>query len=271
MPVGGLLADPASIEEAGYGLGEPDGILVLTYRAASALDFGGTRQDFLHQLYYSPDAVMIVSYGDRVEFVGAGEAFWAQRTVSHEVHAAAGQTVYRVCLREVPPQLAQVHAAMVSIDAEAGRMLREIARPGQPQSIGMSARPRILAGIDASTEAFVAHHSTGRGIALRIARELSHYPASPRSIEQWAALHHTSVKTVQRDFVDEFGTSFSRWRTQMRLRAARVLLQLHPVEVVARKVGYASASSFVVAFTQEHGHTPGSLRRARQLPCEPVR
>ena len=65
------------------------------------------------------------------------------------------------------------------------------------------------------------------------------------------------MKTLQRDFTREFGMSYSRWRTRLRLRASLALLETRPVGEVARRVGYASPSAFIAAFAQEYGYTPG--------------
>lgn len=254
--------DPVWCEEYGYGLGLPDGIMVLKYRASRWLEFGGTRQDFLHQLYWSPDGMLSTMHDGTARFIGPGEAFWAERTISHDVHATEGQLVYRVCLREVPPGLVGVHVGAVTIDESAQGLLEEIARPGQNERRALTARRGILAGLSTlDTAAPILRPAAGRGTARTIARELSHDPGNRRSIEEWAALQHVSAKTLQRDFVREYGISFSQWRTRLRLDAARVLLHTHPVGTVARRSGYSSASAFIVGFTQQFGYTPGEVRR----------
>lgn len=257
MSLAGPPADPLSCEEYGYGLGRPDGILVIRYRAAGVLEFGQRRQDFLHQLYWSPDGVLSTRYGTDTQFVGQGEAFWAQRAISHEVRGGDWQSVYRLCLREVPPPLDGLRAGAVSIDAEAARLIQTLARPGCAEPEALTARARILSGLGATTRAYVGHHATGPGFAMEVARTMSHDPGAAITLEEWAARLHISVKTLQRDFTREFGMSYSRWRTLLRLRAARVLLDTHPVGEVARRVGYASPSAFVAAFGKEYGCTPG--------------
>ncbi|MDA0635881.1 AraC family transcriptional regulator, partial [Nonomuraea sp. MCN248] len=132
-PLGG---DPLRCEEYGYGLGRPTGILVLKYRSASVLEFGETREDFLHQLYWSPDGTL--SAGARV--LGPREAFWAHRAVTHEVRAADRQTVYRVCLREVPAGLGGLRAGPVRLDREAARLIEAICRPGHDEAAALEAR-----------------------------------------------------------------------------------------------------------------------------------
>lgn len=256
--------DPLWCEEYGYGLGTLTGILVLKYRSAAVLEFGQSRQDFLHQLYWSPDGVLSTRHGADAQFVGAREAFWAHRAVSHEVRAADRQTVYRVCLRQVPEVLGGLRAGAVSIDDEAARLVQAIARPGYDEQAALVARERIMAGLGASTRDFVGHHATGTGFAMTVARALSHDPGDPVLLEEWAERLHVSVKTLQRDFVREFGMPYSQWRTKLRLRASRVLLESQPVAEVARRVGYATPSAFITAFAREYGCTPGryALREA---------
>ncbi|WUH97894.1 AraC family transcriptional regulator [Spirillospora sp. NBC_00431] len=249
--------DPEICEEFGYGLGDPGGILVLRYRAAGALAFGESRQDFLHQLYWSPDGPLATLHGPSVRFVGAGEAFWARRAVSHEVRAGDRQTVYRICLREVPPALDGLRAGPVPIDDEAARLIETIARRACAEPAALAARARIMAGIGAPAPFAPRAGSGGTGFALAVARSLSHDPADPTRLDEWADRLRVSVKTLQRDFVREFGMPYTRWRTRLRLRAARVLLDSHPVGTVAHQVGYASPSAFITAFTKEYGHTPG--------------
>ena len=142
-----IAADPVSCEEFGYGLGRPDGILVLRYRSATRLAFGENRQDFLHQLYWSPDGLLSARHDGRTTFIGPDEVFWAQRAVTHEVHAADRQTVYRICLREVPAALAGLRAGAAGIDAEAARLVLALADPGYDERDAPEARGRIMAGL----------------------------------------------------------------------------------------------------------------------------
>ncbi|QFG23999.1 helix-turn-helix transcriptional regulator [Actinomadura sp. WMMB 499] len=242
--------DPEDREEYGYGLGAPNGVLVLKYRSSGGIDFGRSRQDFLHQLYWSPDGPLGTSQG----FITAPvEAYWVRRTVDHEVRAGDRQTVYRICLREVPAGLAGLRAGPVPIDGETARLIERLARRDCDEAAALAARRRIVAGLGAPP----GRGPSGTGIALTVARALSRDPADQTRLDEWAERLRVSVKTLQRDFVREFGMPYTRWRTQLRLRSARVLLCFTPVTQVAPLVGYASPSAFITAFTKEYGHTPG--------------
>ncbi|WP_020388432.1 helix-turn-helix transcriptional regulator [Kribbella catacumbae] len=249
--------DPESCREFGYGLGTPGGILVLRCVSAGRLEFGESRQDFLHQLYWSPDGPLSARHGSATSFAGSSEAVWVQRAVTHAVHAPDRQLVFRVCLREVPAALTGLRFGAVAISPEAGQLVAEIATPGYAEADALAARARIMAGLGASVRDFTGLHTDGPGFALRVARELAQDPGNPTQLDEWAARFHISPKTLQRDFHREFGRSFTAWRTHLRLRAAQVLLDTHPVSEVAHRVGYSSPSAFIAAFTRTYGHTPG--------------
>ncbi|MEO3785788.1 AraC family transcriptional regulator [Actinocorallia sp. B10E7] len=262
---GHLASDTAEwCEDYGYGIGRPDGVRVLKYRSSGLLEFREGRQDFLNQLYWTPDGMLSTLTGMNAQFIGPKEAFWARRTADHEVSAGGGRTVYRICLRQVPPALKELSVGAVSVDAEAARLIQALATPGLDEEEALDARARIMAGLGATTREFVGHHTRGPGFALTVARALTHEPGDATRLDEWAVRLRTSVKTLQRDFDREFGMSYTQWRTRLRLQAARVLLEeRRPVIQVAHRVGYASPSAFIQAFTKEYGHTPG--RHVRQM------
>ncbi|MBE1537239.1 helix-turn-helix domain-containing protein [Actinomadura algeriensis] len=259
-PGGHFRDDPVHCEEFGYGLGDPDGIFVLKYRSASALLLGETRQDFLHQLYWSPDGVLAVLNGSSTEFLGPREGYWAARATAHEVRAGDRQTVYRVCLREIPPALHDRRCGPVALTAEASDLIRRITRRDCDEATALAARRRIMTGLTPLTGDDAPRPAVGGGYALTVARALSHDPADPTPLSEWARRLRVSAKTLQRDFVREFGMPYTRWRTRHRLSAARVLLHAHPVTEVAHRVGYASPSAFIAAYAGRYGRTPGRDR-----------
>ncbi|GAA0962085.1 helix-turn-helix transcriptional regulator [Actinocorallia libanotica] len=253
--------DPDWCEDYGYRLGKPDGIMVMKYGSTRALAFGEGRDDFLHQLYWSPDGMLGTLSEADGRFVGPGEAFWVRKAVGHEVSGGAGQTTYRVLLREVPPVLKGVRVAVVSVGDEVARLIQYLATAGVCEDEALEARARIMAGLRTTRE-LADRCVDGRGFAMVVARSLTREPADSTGLEEWAARLCTSVKTLQRDFDREFGMSYTQWRTRLRLQAARVLLKgPQPVTQVAHQVGYASPSAFIQAFAKEYGHTPGEYVR----------
>ncbi|MEU5400626.1 AraC family transcriptional regulator [Streptomyces sp. NPDC005963] len=282
---------PASCEEYGYGLGRPSGILVFRYRSAGALEFGANRQDFLHQLYWSPDGMLSTVYGRHSRFVGPQEGFWSERAVNHEVRAADRQTVYRICLRQTPEALGDLRIGPVEVDRDVARLIEMLGGPGCEEEEALRAREHLMTALRPSAFDVTANAvrvgrrsggvgpppvgpppggvgaapspgPAGHGHALAVARALSHDPSDDTPLDEWAARLHISAKTLQRDFLREFGMPYTHWRTRLRLRTARVLLGVEAVTTVAHRVGYASPSAFVAAFAKEYGETPGRYVRA---------
>jgi AraC-like DNA-binding protein/quercetin dioxygenase-like cupin family protein len=90
-----------------------------------------------------------------------------------------------------------------------------------------------------------------------VARGLAEHPADGRPLEAWGTEVGASARTLARLFVTETGLTFGQWRERLRIQAAMPLLaEGLTMEAVARRVGYASASSFVAAFRRIVGVTP---------------
>ncbi|MFF3642262.1 helix-turn-helix domain-containing protein [Streptomyces sp. NPDC002564] len=93
--------------------------------------------------------------------------------------------------------------------------------------------------------------------ARTVARALAADPADGRTLGEWGAGVGASERTLARLFATETGLAFGRWRQRLRMRAAMpVLAEGLPLDAVARRVGYASASSFAAAFHRTVGLTP---------------
>jgi AraC-like DNA-binding protein/quercetin dioxygenase-like cupin family protein len=96
--------------------------------------------------------------------------------------------------------------------------------------------------------------------ALEVATALAADPADDCTLAEWGRRIGASERTLARAFLAGTGLSFGRWRTLLRLQAALPGLAAgEPVGNVARRVGYESASAFVVAFRRETGQTPASF------------
>lgn len=251
-------AAAVTVDEYAYGLGPPTGILVLRYPPQPAIaDFPADRDDFLHQIFWSPDGVLTAQRGMSSRFLSSGEMFWVRRGVVAEVRALGLQTVVRVCLRQVPPALSRLEAGVLAPDPEVGRRLLAIARPGVSEVDGLQARHDVLVGLARCEAVPIDHVDGGTNPAVAVAQALLRDPANAASLTDWAAELHVSTKTLQRHFEREFAMTFTAWRTATRLRAAAAMLRELSVTDTAHRVGYASASAFVAAFTRQFGTTPG--------------
>ncbi|MFF4323243.1 AraC family transcriptional regulator [Streptomyces sp. NPDC001568] len=84
-------------------------------------------------------------------------------------------------------------------------------------------------------------------------------PADNRSLDDLGREIGTSARTLSRRLRDDLGLTYPRWRTQVRLHHALILLAAEtPVTTVAHRCGWSSASTFIDVFHRTFGHTPGT-------------
>lgn len=86
-------------------------------------------------------------------------------------------------------------------------------------------------------------------------------PDDTRTLEQWAAQLGTTERNLVRLFRRETGLTFRHWRQRLRLMLSLNGLETgHAVTRVALDHGYDSPSSYIAAFKQLFGRTPGEVR-----------
>lgn len=259
MSLTGHPAGDVWVEEYSYGIGPPTGLLLLRYSpGAWPVHFPDARDDYRHQLFWSPDGMLGVRRGGSTRHLARDEGFWVRRGASVEVTGCEQRSVVLLCLRQVPPGLHGLAVGTVRLTSQAREAVLGLCRPEVDEDRAWAARGRLLDGLvdPRPLEARVA----GSGLARQVAAWMLADPADPTELGEWAARLHTSTKTLQRDFVREYGVPWSTWRTRMRLEASLALLGRLPVCDVAHRVGYASPSSYVAAFRREYGVTPGRRR-----------
>lgn len=148
---------------------------------------------------------------------------------------------------------------MVGVDPLLRELIGYLARPdvvGPPRARAEHVILDILRPVTVST----LHLPMPVDVRARaIAEALSTDPADDRSLAEWGRRVGATSRTLLRIFRSETGMTFARWRTQVRIRAAIPLLaDRAPVGVVARHVGYQTVSSFITAFRDTTGYTPGA-------------
>ncbi len=93
--------------------------------------------------------------------------------------------------------------------------------------------------------------------ALGVAEAFIANQADAPSLNSLCRKVGVSVRTIQRTFRREVGTSFEFWRRQVRLmKGIELLVAGRSVKTVAAEVGYHQPSAFVELFRQTLGMTP---------------
>lgn len=89
-------------------------------------------------------------------------------------------------------------------------------------------------------------------------------PASPLSLDAWAAQVGASARTLARLFQDELQMTFGDWRQRMRLaRALDLIGRGLPLGGVAERLGYASPAAFTAMFKRAFGMPPSQFMNSR--------
>ncbi|MDH4612412.1 GlxA family transcriptional regulator [Pseudomonas sp. BN102] len=86
----------------------------------------------------------------------------------------------------------------------------------------------------------------------------------PLSVEELAEVAHLSPRQFSRAFSAETGQSPAKAVEHLRVEAARMLLEdsRHPVELIAKEVGFVDRERMRRAFLRNLGQTPQAIRRS---------
>ena len=102
-----------------------------------------------------------------------------------------------------------------------------------------------------------------RDAAHQLHDELSQLEGKLPTLDQLAAEYGISAKSLNDQFVLEYGQSIYAYITECRLREAHAALQESdvPMKVLSARLGYSHVNNFIRAFTRTFGFSPGNLRR----------
>ncbi len=212
-----------------------------------------------HQFLYTATGVVRVATADTTWVVPPSRAIWIPSGVTHAV----------TILEEARMRSLYVLPAASALPADACRvvevshLLRElIAELGTAPTEADGRRERLVS--DLILDELRIAEQLRVGVALPRDKRLSALcaaliddPASNLTLEQWAPRVGASARTLARLFVDDLGTTFAKWRQQMRLaHAAPLVARGWPLARVAAELGYGSQSAFSAMFRRTFGKSP---------------
>lgn len=116
------------------------------------------------------------------------------------------------------------------------------------------------------------HLPEPRDERLRTVTDLLHAdPARPATLTELGGAAGASARTLSRLFQAELGMSFHRWRTTLRIHHALAhLTDGMSVTDTAVMCGWSNPSSFIDAFSEIVGQTPGSYQAALRVSAPDV-
>jgi AraC-like DNA-binding protein len=215
------------------------------------------------QLRYAASGALVTTTRAGTWVAPANRVTWVPPFHVHGSRAH-GATVVR--LLEVPAGPARRLPAQPSVFT-ASALLREayLAVTEDPEPAG-SPRARLLLEV-VLTELDRAPREPlrlpePRDLRLKAVTDLLHAdPASPATLAELGHRTGSSERTLSRLFGSELSMSFHQWRTLLRIqRAVLELGEGTSVTDTATRLGWANPTSFIDAFTDLVGQTPGRYR-----------
>jgi len=222
---------------------------------------------------YAARGVLSVQTERGTSIVPANRVAWTPAGFSH-YHRAHGHTDMRIVF--LPASLARLvpgHPAVFTASDLAREILLTLTGPPNydrgARDYDRSARARLRRVlVDQLDEAHEhpLHLPEPQDDRLQaIARMLYQEPSDNTSLAELGRTIGASSRTLSRLFHHELGMTFYEWRTQLRIYHALVLLaDGHDTTHVAHACGWANPSSFIAAFTNVIGTTPGRHRPSNQ-------
>lgn len=220
-------------------------------------------------LVYAAGGVLAVHTERGTSIVPANRVAWTPAEFTHH-HRAHGDTDMRIVF--LAPSLARLmpdRPAVFLASGLAREVLLALTGPrnydGDAPAYSPSARARLLRVlVDELSEAHEQplHLPEPQDDRLQaIARLLHDRPADNATLAELGKTIGASTRTLSRLFRNELGMTFYEWRTQLRVYHALVLLaDGHDTLHTAHACGWANPSSFIAAFTNIIGTTPGRFR-----------
>lgn len=133
-----------------------------------------------------------------------------------------------------------------------------VARAVAKDMVVFMQRPGGQSQFSVRAQAPHARHETLRQVLDAVAAD----PADEHTVSSMARRAGLSVRQLTRLFDDEVGTTPARYVEQVRLEAARAMLETgdDTLDVIARRAGFGSPESLRRAFTRHLGVVPSAYR-----------
>ncbi|MFF3064577.1 helix-turn-helix domain-containing protein [Oerskovia sp. NPDC057915] len=217
------------------------------------------------ELVWSDGGVLRVSADGGHWTVPAHLGVWIPAGTVHTLHVSADSTVLGTYFRhDAAPHLPRAVVA-VDLHPAARELLHYNAATVMPDEQRQRLQRVLVDTLHPVSTAQVDLRMPVSPRLLVVAQAIVDDPADDLSTERWAERVGTSPRRLSRDFVAETGSSLTQWRINARVRASLVLLGSGvPVTAVARRLGYASPSTFIGHFRSLVGQTPGAYFRSER-------
>lgn len=220
----------------------------------------------VHQLAVPVTGLLRVSCEQGSWLLPPSLALWIPAGLPHVTEAAGDAVLHSAYVDPGRcPQIGWTEPTAVAVGPLQAALVEHLAGPGLPDEHRSRAEAVLLDVLTPVPVTSVVVRAPRDPRARAVADALGADPSDGRPMAAWGAEVGAAERTPARLFLAETGLPFGRWRERLRMQAAMPLLaEGLSLERVARRTGYASASSFAAAFHRVMGVTP-----RRYFPSRP--
>jgi AraC-like DNA-binding protein len=212
------------------------------------------------QLIYAINGIMEVSSHQSVWLIPPHFALWIPARTQHLIRMPGPVSMRTLYLRRSLSARLEPLCAVLHVAPLLRELIVESVFVGQLRMRNhyeCALRDLLITQIQKATPVptFVTLPREERAFA--VAQAILRNPAESKTMAILCANAGVSVRTIERTFRNEVGTSFEAWRRQVRLmKAVELLVSGCSIKEVAYKVGYCQSSAFVEMFRRTFGTTP---------------
>jgi AraC-like DNA-binding protein len=212
------------------------------------------------QLIYAIGGILEVSSDQSVWLIPPHFALWIPASTRHRIQMLGPVSMRTLYLRVKLGARLGPECAVLHVTALFRELILETVRMGQLRMrdrYACALRDLLVRQIQTATPVPTSVTLPREEKALAVAQAILRNPAETNTMATLCAKAGVGVRTIERTFRREVGSSFESWRRQVRLmKAIELLVSGSSIKEVAFKVGYCQPSAFVEMFRRTFGTTP---------------
>jgi AraC-like DNA-binding protein len=212
------------------------------------------------QLIYATGGLMEVFSGQNVWLIPPYFALWVPARIQHRIFMPGPVSMRTLYMRPNLTARSESDCAVLHVTALLRELIIEAVRVGALRlrnRYECALRDMLIRQLQKASPLPTSVTLPRDTRALAVAQAIMKNPAESKPMTAMCAVEGTSVRTIQRIFREEVGTSFELWRRQVRLaKAVELLISGRSIKETAFRIGYSQSSAFVEIFRQTFGKSP---------------
>jgi AraC-like DNA-binding protein len=212
------------------------------------------------QLIYAIRGVMEIAATGRLWVIPPQFAIWIPPRTEHRIHMPGAVSMRTLYFRRGVAALLPQTCCVLHMTPLIRELVIETVRLGSLRTrnrLHAALRDVLLAQLKNARPVPTSIPLPSDARALSAARAFMANPASGHSLSHVCLSAGASIRTMERLFRKDVGTSFESWRTQVRImKGVELLAAGRTVKEAAFQVGYRQPSAFIEMFRRTLGATP---------------